>query len=52
MSRNIRPLFNFDPPANGGFGNPSKASEQAFNREVEAMRARGRAQRRYGRVSA
>jgi hypothetical protein len=92
MCRNIRPLFNFDPPATGdeiraaaiqftrkisGFAKPSHANEVAFNRaideftdvatrliasletnspprnrEVEAMKARGRAQLRYGRVSA
>jgi hypothetical protein len=92
MCRNIRPLFNFDPPATGdeiraaaiqftrkisGFAKPSHANEAAFNRaidefaevatrliasletnapprnrEVEAMKARGRAQLRYGRVSA
>lgn len=92
MCRNIRPLFNFDPPATedeiraaaiqftrkiSGFAKPSKANEDAFNRaidefaatarglldhletnapprnrEVEAMKARGRAQLRYGRVSA
>jgi hypothetical protein len=92
MCRNIRPLFNFDPPATedeiraaaiqftrkiSGFTRPSKANEDAFNRaidefaavarglldqletnapprnrEVEAMKARGRAQLRYGRVSA
>jgi hypothetical protein len=88
MCRNIRPLFNFDPPATGdeiraaaiqftrkisGFAKPSKANEAPFNqaidefaevarrliasletnapprnREVEAMKARGRAQLRYG----
>ncbi len=92
MCRNIRPLFNFDPPATGdeiraaaiqftrkisGFTRPSKANEAPFNhaideftdvarrliasletnasprnREVEAMKARGRAQLRYGRVDA
>ena len=92
MCRNIRPLFNFDPPATedeiraaaiqftrkiSGFAKPSKANEAAFNRaidefadvatrllghletnaprrnrEVEAMKARGRAQLRYGRVDA
>lgn len=92
MCRNIRPLFNFDPPATeeeiraaaiqftrkiSGFAKPSKANEAPFNRaideftavartllghletnapprnrEVEAMKARGRAQLRYGRVSA
>jgi hypothetical protein len=92
MCRNIRPLFNFDPPATdeeiraaaiqftrklSGFTKPSHANEDAFNRaidefaaaatkligsletnapprnrEVEAMKARGRAQLRYGRVNA
>ncbi len=92
MCRNIRPLFNFDPPATedeiraaavqftrkiSGFTRPSKSNEEPFNqaidefaaaakrllahletnapprnREVEAMKARGRAQLRYGRMSA
>lgn len=92
MCRNIRPLFNFDPPATeeeiraaaiqftrkiSGFTRPSKANEEAFNRaidefavaartllghletnapprnrEVEAMKARGRAQLRYARMGA
>ncbi len=88
MCRNIRTLFNFDPPATdeevraaslqfvrklSGFNAPSKANEAAFNdavdevsavarrlvdrlttmappknREVEAVRARERGQRRFG----
>ena len=50
MCRNIRTLFNFDPPATdeeiraasiqfvkklSGFTQPSKANEQAFNRAIE-----------------
>ncbi|HMK38537.1 MAG TPA: DUF2277 domain-containing protein [Bacteroidota bacterium] len=49
MCRNIRPLFNFDPPATdeeihlssiqfvrkiSGFSKPSKANEAAFNQAV------------------
>jgi hypothetical protein len=49
MCRNIKPLFNFEPPATGeeihaaslqfvrkisGFTKPSKANEEAFNRAV------------------
>lgn len=88
MCRNIKPLFNFDPPATqeeihgaslqfvrklSGFNKPSKANEAAFNhaveqmalaarslldslvttaetrnREVEAIRARARAAKRFG----
>jgi len=88
MCRNIKLLFNFDPPATtdevqasslqfvrklSGMNKPSKANEEAFNlavervaaaaqemlnslsttapprdREVEAIRARERAQLRYG----
>jgi hypothetical protein len=88
MCRNIKPLFNFDPPVTdseirdaslqfvrkvSGYNKPSKANEAAFNRavdqiaavtkellegmvtsapqrdrEVEAARARERAQQRYG----
>ena len=87
MCRNIRPLFNFDPPATeeeiqaasrqfvrkiSGFNKPSKANEAAFysavddisrvsgrllvslrvttapkNREVEAVRAKARAAKRF-----
>lgn len=54
MCRNIRPLFNFEPPANtsemhdaalqfvrkvSGFTKPSKANEEAFARAVEAITA-------------
>ena len=89
MCRNIRTLFNFDPPATdeevrasalqfvrklSGFTKPSKANEAAFaraveevtasarrlfdslvtsaapkDREVEAAKARARAEKRYGR---
>ena len=52
MCRNIRTLFNFDPPATeeeirasaiqfvrklSGFAHPSKANEPAFNRAVEEV---------------
>lgn len=52
MCRNIRPLFNFDPPVTGdevraaslqfvrkisGFTKPSKANEQAFLAAVEEI---------------
>lgn len=52
MCRNIRPLFNFDPPVTGeeieaaslqfvrkisGFTKPSKANEAAFARAVEEV---------------
>jgi len=54
MCRNIRTLFNFEPPANeeeihasalqfvrklSGFNQPSKANEAAFNRAVEEVAA-------------
>ncbi|HYS99681.1 MAG TPA: DUF2277 domain-containing protein [Thermoplasmata archaeon] len=54
MCRNIKTLFNFDPPANddeirqasvqfvrklSGFAKPSKDNEAAFNRAVETMAA-------------
>ena len=88
MCRNIKPLFNFEPPVTddeihasalqfvrkvSGFTKPSKANEAAFNRavvqvtsvtrelldalvtdadpkdrEVEAAKAKARAQQRYG----
>jgi hypothetical protein len=50
MCRNIRPLFNFEPPATGdevhaagvqfvrkvsGFTHPSKANEAAFDRAID-----------------
>ena len=54
MCRNIRTLFNFDPPATdeeiraaslqfvrklSGFTNPSKANEKAFDRAVDKVAA-------------
>ncbi len=54
MCRNIRTLYNFDPPATedevraaalqyvrkiSGFTNPSRANEQAFERAIEAVAA-------------
>jgi hypothetical protein len=54
MCRNIRTLFNFEPPATeaeihasalqfvrklSGFAHPSKANEAAFNRAVEEVSA-------------
>lgn len=54
MCRNIRTLYNFDPPASdeevraaalqfvrkiSGFNKPSQANEAAFNRAVEAVAA-------------
>ena len=57
MCRNIRPLFNFDPPATefeirasavqfvrklSGFNAPSKLNEAAFNRAVEEVTAAAR----------
>jgi len=57
MCRNIRTLFNFDPPATdeeirgaalqfvrklSGFGKPSRANEPAFNRAVEEVAAAAR----------
>ena len=54
MCRNIRPLYNFEPPATedevrdaalqyvrkiSGFTKPSQANEQAFERAVEAVTA-------------
>ena len=54
MCRNIRPLFNYDPPATeadirsastqfvrkiSGFNKPSKANEAAFAQAVEAISA-------------
>ena len=52
MCRNIKTLYNFEPPANEdeiraaalqyvrkvtGFNKPSKANEEAFNRAVDAV---------------
>jgi hypothetical protein len=57
MCRNIRPLFNFEPPATedeieaaavqfvrklSGFTRPSKANEAAFRTAVEAIAAASR----------
>jgi hypothetical protein len=54
MCRNIRTLFNFDPPATdeevrdaslqfvrklSGFTNPSKANQEAFDKAVEGVAA-------------
>jgi len=54
MCRNIRPLFNFEPPASpediraaatqyvrkvSGFNKPSQANEAAFNAAIEAITA-------------
>ncbi|NLX09604.1 MAG: DUF2277 domain-containing protein [Chloroflexi bacterium] len=54
MCRNIKPLFNFEPPANddeiraaalqfvrkiSGFNKPSKANEAAFEAAVDAIAA-------------
>ena len=58
MCRNIKTLFNFDPPATeeemraaalqfvrklSGFNHPSKANEAAFDRAVEDVTASARA---------
>ncbi|HEX4954627.1 MAG TPA: DUF2277 domain-containing protein [Thermoanaerobaculia bacterium] len=57
MCRNIKTLFNFDPPATeeeirgaslqfvrklSGFNSPSKANQQAFDRAVEEVAASAR----------
>ncbi len=57
MCRNIRPLFNFDPPVSdeevraaslqfvrkiSGFTKPSKANEEAFDRAVDEVAAAAR----------
>ena len=54
MCRNIKTLFNFEPPASGdeirasalqfvrklsGFTHPSRANEEAFNRAVDEVAA-------------
>jgi hypothetical protein len=54
MCRNIRPLYNFDPPASeeeiraaalqyvrkiSGFNKPSQANQAAFNRAIEQVAA-------------
>jgi hypothetical protein len=62
MCRNIRTLYNFEPPATddevraaalqyvrkiSGFTKPSRANAEPFERAVEAAKARARAERRY-----
>lgn len=57
MCRNIKTLFNFEPPATdeeihdaslqfvrklSGFNKPSKANEEAFNRAIEEISASAR----------
>ena len=57
MCRNIKPLFNFDPPATdeeiraaslqfvrklSGFNKPSKANETAFNTAIDEISAAAR----------
>jgi hypothetical protein len=57
MCRNIRPLFNFDPPVTdeevraaslqfvrkiSGFAKPSKANEEAFDRAIDEVSAAAR----------
>lgn len=57
MCRNIKPLFNFDPPVTddevraaslqfvrkiSGFTKPSKANEEPFNRAIEEVAAAAR----------
>ena len=57
MCRNIKPLFNFDPPVTdeevraaslhfvrkiSGFTRPSKANEEAFDRAIEEVAAAAR----------
>lgn len=57
MCRNIKPLFNFDPPATddevraaslqfvrkiSGFTKPSKANEEAFDRAIDEVAAAAR----------
>jgi hypothetical protein len=57
MCRNIRTLYNFDPPASdeevhsaalqyvrkiSGFSKPSRANEEAFDRAVDAVAAASR----------
>jgi hypothetical protein len=58
MCRNIRTLFNFDPPATdeeirasalqfvrklSGFNSPSRANQEAFDRAIESVSAAARA---------
>ena len=62
MCRNIKTLFNFEPPATereirdaslqfvrklSGFNVPSKANEAAFDRDVEAAKAKARSAARF-----
>ena len=62
MCRNIRTLYNFEPPTTreevhdaalqyvrkiSGFTKPSQANEAAFERAVEAARKRERAAKRF-----
>ena len=57
MCRNIKPLFNFEPPVTddevraaslqfvrkiSGFNKPSKANEDAFNRAIDEVAAAAR----------
>lgn len=57
MCRNIKPLFNFDPPVTGeevraaslqfvrkisGFTKPSKTNEEAFERAIDEVSAAAR----------
>ena len=57
MCRNIKPLFNFDPPVTddevraaslqfvrkiSGFSKPSKANEEAFERAIDEVSAAAR----------
>jgi hypothetical protein len=63
MCRNIRTLYNFEPRATedevrdsavqfvrkiSGFTRPSQANEAAFDREIEAEKARARTAKRFG----
>ena len=63
MCRNIRPLSNFEPPATddeitaaalqyvrkiSGSPRPSQANTEAFDRAVEAEKARARSAARFG----
>ena len=63
MCRSIKTLHNFEPPATeeeirasalqfvrklSGFARPAKVNQAAFDRAVEAAKARSRAAQRYG----